>query len=489
MATDEPPGPAASLARTLSSKATSPRVGWFLPIINLGGTLEVNLGWKAYDKSLSFYSTASRSSTVKPPWGPIVSVDYHQTTNNRKESGMYFKFMNEGGESRNFKADVFDIMVSGVNEFTQKCQFLVVEKRAKLLSLYLTLLVKKKGFMRHRPDLHREDGLPLDNPEAEVVAANLRKHGGSLEDFISFATAAQDNALLVVEDRHEALKQLRGGSSSADKSKKRKKQDQAGAPKPKMTKAEVMADDTKAELENESGLEKSFSSCYLGKADVHLDNICLSKKIVLPISDINVKNIINSMRSRFDPSFIRLVLCPADESRFDPQQLRGNSYHVVQGCHSYLALKSLDETGELASMTGLQFKIIPCIIINTTDPALLNYGNSRANDLASKFSKKPQIQDLVYVLQSLINHYVDVPRALETIMRYAKSLAFSSEDMTALRKVGEWSAGLLEKLVLALQLFEKYQTKDATVKGNHGRLLRGEKMPMPKVLFYRLSKC
>ena len=143
-------------------------------------------------------------------------------------------------------------MVPGVNEFTQKCQLLVVEKRAKLLSLYLTLLVKKKGFMCHRPDLHREDGLPTDHHGAIVVAANLRKHEGSLEDFISFANAAKDNAPLVVEDRHEAPGKLQGRSSyPADKSKGRK--------------SEGLANDIKSELEDESGLEKSFSSSYLGK--------------------------------------------------------------------------------------------------------------------------------------------------------------------------------------------------------------------------------
>ena len=150
------------LVKSLSSKAPSPRVGWFLPLISINGVMEVNLGWKAYDKSLSFYSTASRSSPVKPPWGPIVSADFHQVTNNRNEIGMYFKFYNKDGDNRNFKADVFNVMVTGVNEYTRKCQEMIVDQKSKLLTKYLSLLVKKEGFDCHRPDLHNGNGFPLD---------------------------------------------------------------------------------------------------------------------------------------------------------------------------------------------------------------------------------------------------------------------------------------------------------------------------------------
>ena len=212
-----------ALVKSLSSKAPSPRVGWFLPIININGILEVNLGWKSYDKTLSFYSTANRSSSVKPPWGPIVSVDFHQATNKRNEPGMYFKFVNKDGESRNFKADVFHVMVAGVNDFTQKCQELVVEKRSKLLTKYLSLLVKKKGFVYYRPDLYSEDGLPLDETEASAVKDDLQSHGGNVEDYIVFANAARDNAFLVVEDRNEILLTLQEGIASTPTATKQKR--------------------------------------------------------------------------------------------------------------------------------------------------------------------------------------------------------------------------------------------------------------------------
>ena len=179
--------------------------------------------------------------------------------------------------------------------------------------------------------------------------------------------------------------------------------------------------------------------------DIPLDKIALSNKIYLPINKVTVKNIIDSMRLRFDPSYLRLVLFPANEASFNTKDIRSNSYHVVQGCHTLLALKALDEKGELTSLPGLHLKKIPSIIINTTDPALLNYGNSRANDLSAQFAKKPQIQDLIYVFESLQKHYDDTARALEVIIRYAKSLKFGAEDITALRKLSLWPTGLWQQ--------------------------------------------
>ena len=53
------------------------RSGWFVLIIFFNDTFEVNLWWRAYDQILGLFSTAARSSSVLPPWGLIVSADFH----------------------------------------------------------------------------------------------------------------------------------------------------------------------------------------------------------------------------------------------------------------------------------------------------------------------------------------------------------------------------------------------------------------------------
>ena len=452
------------------------------------------MGWKAWNGSLSFFSLAPRSSPVKPPWGPIVSCVYHTATNSREETGQYFKMSNEDKDEdpRNFKADLLSAMEGGINDFTQKAQDLVNENKSELLAKYLSLLTTVKGFNIHRPNLHSEDGFPTDKSKTEAVIEDLEKNGGSYDDFVEFSTLAKENAFLVIDDRDEAVDKMNEdkfeGSAPPENNKKKAKPSEDG-PKPKLSKAEMVVNETKAELQDKNGVEKAFTDSYLGKADILLDNISLSPNICLPVSDWKVKGIMESMLTRFDPSLLRVVLFPADESIFNPRKLRDNSYHVVQGIHSILALKALDKVDKLKCLPGLQFKRIHAIIINTTNPALLNYGNLRGNDLSSKFVSKPRIQDLIYVLESLSKYYGKTPKALEVTTRYAKSFAFGAEDLTALKKLSQWSAGALSKLVETLQKYENYQTRDAKVKGNQGRLQRGEKMPMPKVLFYKLSKC
>ena len=265
-----PPG----LEKTLSSKAAKPRTGWFILLVNMNGIYEVNLGWRSYDGSLAFYSTAPRSSSVKPPWGPIVSANFHTIVNGRKEEGLYFKFMNELGDSKNFKGDLLNLMLAGVNDFTQACMELVMEKKSKLFSLYLSLLTQVRDFKNHRPDVHSEDGLPADIEAAQDVKVVLEKNGGSYEEFVKFSDLARANAYLVVKEHEEVLKCLPGFSPS--NSKKRKNPDNNSPtlpPEPKMSKAEQLARTTKAELGDADGVEKAFTSSYLGKADVHLDNI------------------------------------------------------------------------------------------------------------------------------------------------------------------------------------------------------------------------
>ena len=56
----------------------------------------------------------------------------------------------------------------------------------------------------------------------------------------------------------------------------------------------------KLEVNDGEGVEKSYSSKYFGRAEVKLDKLSLSDKICIPINEIKVLAISNSMQHRFD---------------------------------------------------------------------------------------------------------------------------------------------------------------------------------------------
>ena len=89
--------------KSISSKSTRPRTGWFVIIIKLGDMLEINLGWRFYDGSIHFYSASSPFSTSKIPWGELRSFAYIRKKNDMNEEGDYVEFENETGDKTDFK--------------------------------------------------------------------------------------------------------------------------------------------------------------------------------------------------------------------------------------------------------------------------------------------------------------------------------------------------------------------------------------------------
>ena len=60
---------------------------------------------------------------------------------------------------------------------------------------------------------------------------------------------------------------------------------------------------------------------YFGRADVKLNQLSLSMKISIPINEIKVLGIFNSMQKQFDPSLVNFTVYPADPDTFDAAKL------------------------------------------------------------------------------------------------------------------------------------------------------------------------
>ena len=121
------------------------------------------------------------------------------------------------------------------------------------------------------------------------------------------------------------------------------------------------------------------------------------------------------------------------------------------------------------------------------NPSVICYGTLRSNDLDAKFSRKPAVHDLLFVFNTLKSVLGD-EEAVKIVIRYATLLFVGPDEVTALKKLCCWNSRSFQNLLSVIQLFEKYETTDSRCRGNQGRLMRGEPLPLQKVLFKRLAK-
>eukprot|EP00092_Neocalanus_flemingeri_P108693 GFUD01139602.1.p1 GENE.GFUD01139602.1~~GFUD01139602.1.p1 ORF type:complete len:825 (+),score=170.44 GFUD01139602.1:57-2531(+) len=467
-----------SLKRRISSRASKPRTAWFPIVTKVGDEYSFDIGWRYYDGSVGFFSIVPKSF-AKTPWGEVVSCEFNRTKNSKSgEVADYFKFQNRVGQKYNFKADLMNPMIFGVNDFTQKVAALRAGGKVELLGKFFGLLSRGKGFTHHNQELHSEAGLRKDDDGVLLGGDSEVK---DLEDFVK----AAKEAAIIVENKEDALSHLKS-------TKKVKPSAAASGVIIKQSKAQKVTEDKNKELEDKNGLERSYVDSFVGRTDILLDNLSVSDKSCIPINLIKVLGIANSMQKQFDPSLLNLTVYPEDDKNFDRNHLENSRYKIIHGNHRFKALQHLDRKGILTSLPGLQDRTVTCYVVNVQNSAAVAYGNLRGNDLASKFQRKPYVHELLFIFDSLQKVYhPNKEKALEMIIRFAKLLAIHPDEITALKKLSSWKPESFLTLISVLKQFEIYETADCKdmMSRNNGKLMRGEKLAVSKLMFKGISKC
>ena len=165
-----------------------PRNRWFFVITELAGKFEFSLGYKYADGTISYFSAAGRTATHKVPWDPPVSCEIRVLMRKGKECD-YFRFLSAKGDNQNLNVKLLNNLFAGGNDFTRRCTAMVIDKKLELLALYISLLVKSKGFTHHREDLHTDTGMRFDGKG--INEQNVKEKGGNVEDFLEFKCFAE----------------------------------------------------------------------------------------------------------------------------------------------------------------------------------------------------------------------------------------------------------------------------------------------------------
>ena len=112
-----------------------------------------------------------------------------------------------------------------------------------------------------------------------------------------------------------------------------------GPTRVKRSKVEKVIDSRVEELKSSNGIEKSYISQYVGRADVPISNLAISKKVTMPINPYKVQGLARAMRERFDPSQISLTVVPLDPGELTAENLTSKKFEVIHGRHRYSSIQ------------------------------------------------------------------------------------------------------------------------------------------------------
>ena len=442
----------------------------------------MDLGYKDTKNKAGPYSSSPHNMAVKLPWGPSTACQY-RVRKDKDGPVKEFKFSNKRRESVCFDEVLLNNIDNGdgVTPFAQRVTSMCVGDRKKLLGNYLTLLQYAESFIYHNPALNDENGFAVDL--TGVTMEEVESNGGSVEDFRSFVQIAKASAVAV-----ESVEKGYSAMMVAPRGVKRKATEEMLKPA-KLSKAAIVLNNEKRELEDPEGLECQFSKSFLGAAWVPLDNISVAKDL-MKVNIFRVYKIIESLKARYDPSQAVLVVCPKNESQdIDMENVEEVEFHIVQKVHLLCAFKEMDKTNEFEVLPGHARRNVLVYVINTNSPALVFYGNARANDIAKQHVRTLRPQDLIQVFKSLSDKDGSV-NGLKVIERMAKHFRVGINETTSLLQICKWSSSTLKCLIDMLEVFEVYETLDVKQGGRYTILLqRGEKLSMANALLNSLAKC
>jgi hypothetical protein len=369
------------MQRSSSSKAARIRTAWYIVLVDVKGTMELNIGWKYSDGTFGLFSDTGNKSKSRPPWGNVIDCSLQTLKNKRNETNDYMMFQNRGFQKKAFKCIEMNPVLSGVNDFTSCVVEMRSGGRENVLALFLSLMVKSKQFSSHRVGVHDDNGINVD--KTGVTEETLKEHGSSIEELSSFVELALKHALRV-DSRNEVMSKIESG-------KKRKGSDDIPV-KAKLSKVDKVVDEMKAELDDKTGLELTFQQKFMGRADIPLSKLKVSTEVALPLNPLKVSGLAAGMLQRFDPSQMSVMATPATGEPFDATKLQDNCYDVFHGRHRIAALQQLEKKGMLDKLLGMERKMVTVHIVNVRCPTQVNYGALRGNEIQSDWVRKPHLR-------------------------------------------------------------------------------------------------
>ena len=117
-------------------------------------------------------------------------------------------------------------------------------------------------------------------------------------------------------------------------------------------------------------------------------------------------------------------------------------------------------------MTSHQNHTVLCFLLKTSLSGIIHYGNIRSNDIQRQFARDATTpQDMLIVYQSLCEK--DNPgNALKVVERMSRLSRIGPNEITAIRKICNWSQDSFSALMEVISKYELYLTMDVKAKGH-----------------------
>ena len=290
--------------KLVSSSALRVRTAWFPILIKVeNGVTECHLCWKYSDGSIGFFSNSDKNSKFRPAWDYIRECYHLSKKDSKGEEHETIVFQNRRLEKKAFKTSEMNPSLWNVNDFTSKLIEMRNEGKHELMALYFSVMFKSEGFVCYQDSICDQDGFQKDG--GGITIQKLVQAAGSLDDYKDFREKAI-HCRVDVAKRDEALKSVVGVKRKIDHGFV------AMEPMIKQTKAERLEIAQEEELTSSDGVEVSYHSQYIGRADIPLANLEESKKVYKDINPFKVHGLVKAMRTRMDQSQISLTVVPKE---------------------------------------------------------------------------------------------------------------------------------------------------------------------------------
>ena len=390
-------------------------------------------------------SVARSAAKYKPSFGAVMKFEIDEMISKKDgECAKVVVVTNEDNVRHPLRQHLLFMFLKSADPFTQMCQGMIADGRIKELAMYLNFCVRSEGFALHQEQSHTDYGVPLDS-----VGTDFPSDADWVKELKEFICLAKQNAL-VIGDSGDNVQKVN------PQMKQKRIQDYylAEAPPKKMNKRETVEHNFQKECKDAKGLEQNLINKYAGFRKIPLKNLSVSEKLCLPVNEVAVSDLAESMIARFNPALCVLTVTGEDEV-FSEQNL----FSVVDGVHRFKALKLIEAQGKFDQLPGIEEGKVLCFLLTKTgDPAIDNYCNIRSNQQAREQQSEGGLNELVYVFTFLFKFYADSNKALEAIERIAKLKHTGVDDLSSLRKISSWPLEPLEHLVSVLKSHERYQT-------------------------------
>ena len=123
----------------ITSRARRPKNNWFLFSSKVCEKYQIDIGYKTSLNKVGVFSSSPQTDPVKVPWGPHTKCQL-VVKGSGDEVQRGFKFYNRSHQSACFDEVILNMMIGGVNSFSQRVTSMCVQNKKVLLSKYLDIV-------------------------------------------------------------------------------------------------------------------------------------------------------------------------------------------------------------------------------------------------------------------------------------------------------------------------------------------------------------